>query len=104
LSKLFDAWYMNTGADSIPVDADEEPPGTDLEDRDRAAATPDQVELTPSVQLHGLHAKLFVSDDGWYSHVWTGSPNATTAAFDAFRPRLVVIDASVASLSARLGS
>jgi hypothetical protein len=28
----------------------------------------------------GLHAKLFVADDGWNAHVWTGSANATTAA------------------------
>ena len=30
----------------------------------------------------GLHAKTFVADDGWNAHVWTGSANATTAAFD----------------------
>ena len=29
----------------------------------------------------GLHAKLYVTDDGWNAHVWTGSANATTAAF-----------------------
>lgn len=29
----------------------------------------------------GLHAKLYVADDGWNAHVWTGSANATTAAF-----------------------
>ena len=31
--------------------------------------------------LSGLHAKLYVTDDRWRSHVWTGSANATTAAF-----------------------
>lgn len=31
--------------------------------------------------LSGLHAKLFVMDDGWDAHVWTGSANATEAAF-----------------------
>ncbi|MDT0634889.1 hypothetical protein [Spectribacter hydrogenoxidans] len=31
--------------------------------------------------LDGLHAKLFVMDDGWDAHVWTGSANATNAAF-----------------------
>lgn len=31
----------------------------------------------------GLHAKLYVADDGWNAHVWTGSANATTAAFEA---------------------
>lgn len=29
----------------------------------------------------GLHAKLFVVDDGWDAHVWTGSANATNAGF-----------------------
>lgn len=29
----------------------------------------------------GLHAKLFVFDEGWNATVWTGSANATTAAF-----------------------
>lgn len=31
--------------------------------------------------LRGLHAKLFVADDGWSARVWTGSANATQAAF-----------------------
>jgi hypothetical protein len=30
----------------------------------------------------GLHAKLYVADLGWHSKVWTGSANATTAAFE----------------------
>jgi hypothetical protein len=32
--------------------------------------------------LSGLHAKLFVMDDGWKANVWTGSANATDAAFN----------------------
>jgi hypothetical protein len=31
--------------------------------------------------LSGLHAKLFVMDDGWQANIWTGSANATEAAF-----------------------
>jgi hypothetical protein len=30
----------------------------------------------------GLHAKVYVADDGWNAHIWTGSANATTAAFE----------------------
>jgi len=44
-----------------------------------------QEESTPAPaieQLSGLHAKLFVADAGRNAHVWTGSANATTAAFD----------------------
>ena len=39
-------------------------------------------EEAESVRLHGLHAKLFVIDDGHQARVWTGSANATTAAFN----------------------
>ncbi len=35
----------------------------------------------PSSQLSGLHAKLWVADDGRLGHVWLGSANATDAAF-----------------------
>jgi len=31
--------------------------------------------------LRGLHAKLYVADAGWEARVWTGSANATNAAF-----------------------
>ncbi|MFH1039549.1 MAG: phospholipase D family protein [PVC group bacterium] len=31
--------------------------------------------------LTGLHAKLYVTDGGWKSSIWTGSANATNAAF-----------------------
>ena len=34
-----------------------------------------------SAELRGLHAKLFVVDDAWWSRIWTGSANATMAAF-----------------------
>jgi hypothetical protein len=30
----------------------------------------------------GLHAKLFIADQGWNTSVWTGSANATHAAFN----------------------
>jgi hypothetical protein len=33
--------------------------------------------------LSGLHAKLYVADQGWYATTWTGSANATDAAFGA---------------------
>ena len=33
------------------------------------------------VPLSGLHAKLWVADDGWDAHLWAGSANATGAAF-----------------------
>lgn len=39
--------------------------------------------LALTTELQGLHAKLFVVDDAWWSHIWTGSANATDAAFNA---------------------
>lgn len=37
--------------------------------------------LDEESELSGLHAKLYVADAGWDSYLWTGSANATTAAF-----------------------
>lgn len=54
------------------------------------AATPDEDEdsedevtlaLPERPPPHGLHAKVYVADAGWDAHVWTGSANATDAAF-----------------------
>lgn len=36
---------------------------------------------TEGAPLSGLHAKLWVADDGWDAHLWVGSANATEAAF-----------------------
>lgn len=42
---------------------------------------------SPSRELeppsHGLHAKLYVADAGWSARIWTGSANATEAAFSS---------------------
>lgn len=52
---------------------------------DRLEVGSNETEGTPEVAgadvLSGLHAKLFIADVGWNAHVWTGSANATTAAF-----------------------
>ncbi|HEX8163557.1 MAG TPA: phospholipase D family protein [Pyrinomonadaceae bacterium] len=37
---------------------------------------------TAQESLSGLHAKLYVADAGWKARVWTGSANATDAAFN----------------------
>jgi hypothetical protein len=54
---------------------------------DAAIPEPDDGEPDPPPSLSeppptGLHAKLYVADDGWNAHMWTGSANATSAAFD----------------------
>ena len=35
-----------------------------------------------AIQQSDLHAKLYVSESGWDAHIWTGSANATDAAFE----------------------
>lgn len=49
-------------------------PGAEAED-------PEQLPSSEA-PLRGLHAKLYVADDGWDARVWTGSANATVSAFD----------------------
>lgn len=51
-------------------------PSADLEDA-APAATSEQ----PTEALAGLHAKLYIVDNGDRAHVWTGSANASDAAF-----------------------
>lgn len=53
--------------------------GAELDHEEGKEATPDVGALAPAT---GLHAKLYVADDGWNAHLWTGSANATTAAFE----------------------
>jgi hypothetical protein len=51
------------------------------------------LEATPDDgTLSGLHAKLYVADDGWNAHVWTGSANATVAARERNVEFLVRLD------------
>jgi hypothetical protein len=41
----------------------------------------DGLAVSTNAASKGLHAKLYVVDDGWNAHIWTGSANATDAAF-----------------------
>jgi len=52
-------------------------PMAETEEPDAETPETQFLETSPS----GLHAKLYVADHGRSSHVWTGSANATTAAF-----------------------
>lgn len=54
---------------------------------DGSEGTPDNTGGKPVTEdeagetLTGLHAKLYVADAGWDARIWTGSANATRAAF-----------------------
>lgn len=57
----------------------------------------DEPELDPEAEaqdgpLTGLHAKLYVADDGWDAHVWVGSANATSSALTRNVEMLVRLD------------
>lgn len=45
------------------------------------SAEPEPSEVEQSTSLVGLHAKIYVLDEGWNASVFTGSANATHAAF-----------------------
>jgi hypothetical protein len=58
--------------------------GTEITEDEQAGEAPTEAESAaerPGVELRGLHAKLYVADAGWRAKVWTGSANATDAAF-----------------------
>lgn len=55
--------------------------GGDPAEDDESPVPEEAVAEAAGKTLRGLHAKLFVFDMGWDSYVFTGSANATTAAF-----------------------
>ncbi len=57
-------------------------PEADIEEVDNEdGADSEAEEGRRDTPLQGLHAKLFVGDAGWNARLWTGSANATNAAF-----------------------
>ena len=75
--RMFDKVYV------LNQDADPEETGEDENQSEK---------LTP---LSGLHAKLFVMHDGWKSRIWSGSANATEAAFKTNVEFMVELKGSV---------
>lgn len=43
----------------------------------------DESGTETDTMLKGLHAKMFIADAGWNARLWTGSANATDAAFNS---------------------
>jgi hypothetical protein len=60
-------------------------PAVDLDSQEGAEedlpAPAEEVDSSKVEEHAGLHAKVFVMDDGWRARLWTGSANATEAAF-----------------------
>jgi len=65
LDQCSEVYMLNDLVESVPTNDSSDEPNITADDG----------------SLHGLHAKLFVSDDGWNSRLWIGSANATNAAF-----------------------
>ncbi len=59
-----------------------------------AAPEPDDAESGDEEALSGLHAKLYVADIGREGRIWTGSANATQAAFGGNVEFLVALHGS----------
>lgn len=75
-------YILANAAETEPAEQDSpaQQDGTAPDTRDSGE---DGVPVEPSdAQLRGLHAKLFVADAGWNARIWTGSANATRAAFN----------------------
>lgn len=60
-------------------------PGADLDSRDAENEGEEESDGSPAgedeIELVGLHAKLFLFERGWHAWLFTGSANATGAAF-----------------------
>lgn len=72
LTGFSDVWVLDDSAEPEPAELEE------------AAETDSKSEVAVSqeaIPLVGLHAKLYVIDEGWNASIFTGSANATHAAF-----------------------
>lgn len=68
-------WVLHPSAD--PEDEDD----TSQPDPEQPAETATGQDAQSAIAFTGLHAKLYVMDDGHHARLWTGSANATDAAF-----------------------
>lgn len=56
-------------------------PSADVEESQTGAEGEDPEPATGALPTSGLHAKLYIAEHGWDASVFTGSANATSAAF-----------------------
>ena len=52
-------------------------PAADVEENEE-----EENAVETEARLEGLHAKLYIVEEGWDARIWTGSTNATNAAFN----------------------
>lgn len=76
--------------------------GPEVEDSETTEATSETVAERAGCSLRGLHAKLFLTEDGHRASVWTGSANATAAAFGGNVEFLVELKGSKSTCGAEV--
>ena len=83
--EAFDEVVRNAGRKALPETCYVLSPGANLDSRDAQDMGEEQADGSPSVEdqveLAGLHAKLFLFENGPETRLFTGSANATGAAF-----------------------
>lgn len=88
--EAFDDVVRSLGREALPGTCYVLSPGADLDSRDAEGEVEEQAEGSPSakeppaddqVELAGLHAKLFLFENGGEARLFVGSANATSAAF-----------------------
>jgi len=47
-------------------------------------------QIDEESDLSGIHAKIYLAEKGWDAYLWTGSANATNAAFDNYNVEFLV--------------
>lgn len=67
--------------DANPEEEQEVDPEASPPDTQRIEKEPSSSKEEDEAQLTGLHAKLYIAEMGKKAHIWTGSANATNAAF-----------------------
>ena len=72
LERFSDVWILDESAELEP---------SELEQAASSPVTDSEPAAADSAPLVGLHAKLYVFDEGWDASIFTGSANATHAAF-----------------------
>lgn len=77
LARYAETLTLNATANGAPSES-----GDDVTEEEIAEAPTDEaIAERPDIELRGLHAKLYVADAPYRGRVWTGSANATSAAF-----------------------
>jgi hypothetical protein len=77
IGRLSKVWVLDETAEPEAAEIEEQPTAETSANGPETGEEP----ASPEIPLVGLHAKLFIADIGWNARVWTGSANATKAAF-----------------------